>query len=70
MLIRCILKFETKKFFIGKTYSNRWYVIVKNQFNNHFKKGNDYNFFVDVEEGFLFDKLIPIDKNTVYKNVS
>ena len=68
MLFRCILKYETKKYFIGYTYNKQWYIIIKNEFNRHFKVGNDYNFFADRLKGFIIDKLVPLNEEEIYSN--
>lgn len=61
VLIRCIVKYEFKKFFIGKDFNKNWYIIYKNKLNTYFKVGEDYNFFANVSKGFLFRKAVPVE---------
>lgn len=61
VLIRCIMKYEFKRFFLGKGFDRKWYIIYKNELNTYFKVGNDYNFFANVSKGFLFRKAIPVE---------
>lgn len=70
MLFRCIIKLETRKLFLGKTYGRKWFLIIKNEHNKHFKKGNDYNFFANRYNGFIIDRLEPISDEEAYKIAS
>lgn len=69
MLIRCVIKFEFKKFFIGRMYSKKWIIVVKNEYNNHFKVGEDYNFFVEKKEGMFLDCVIPVNEKEILKEM-
>lgn len=60
MLYRVIIKKETSKYFIGKTYDNKKYKIEKNQYSKHLKVGNDSYFYARKEEGLLSTILVPI----------
>lgn len=70
MLFRCIIKFECKKFFIGKTFYNKWFIIIKNEHSVKFKVGNDFNFFAERKGGLFIDKLIPLNEEEVVKQHS
>lgn len=67
MLFRCVLKFETKRFFLGKTYSrkNKWFIIVKNENTKFFRKGEDLSFFANMSKGFLINKLEPLKEEEI-----
>lgn len=60
MLYRVIITKETSKFFIGKSYDNKKYKIVKNEYNKKMKVGNDFHFYAKKEEKILSTILIPI----------
>lgn len=60
MLYRVIIKKETSKYFIGKTYDNKKYKIEKNQYNKHLKVGSDSYFYARKKEGLLGTILVPI----------
>ena len=65
MLIRCIIKYETKKFFMGKTFYNKWFMIAKNDYSKHFKVGSDFNFFAERSKWFIFNLLTPLNEKEV-----
>lgn len=67
MLIRCRLLYELKGYFIGKTYNNKYFLVKKNEFIHHFKKGGDYSFFCDLVDKLFFSILIPLDKEEIIK---
>lgn len=56
---RCIIKSESKKYFIGVDYNGNKYKIVKNE---HIKCriGDDFYFYAIKKKGFLKDILTPI----------
>lgn len=60
MLYRVIIKRETSKYFIGKSYNNKRYKIEKNQYSKKFRVGNDLYFYARKEKKFLSTILIPI----------
>ena len=60
MLYRVIIKRETAKYFIGKSYDNKRYKIEKNQYSKKFRVGNDLYFYARKEKKFLSTILIPI----------
>ena len=60
MLYRVIIKRETSKYFIGKSYTNKRYKIEKNQYSKKFRVGNDLYFYARKEKKFLSTILIPI----------
>ncbi|MFQ9249481.1 MAG: hypothetical protein ACLR3R_19745 [Clostridium paraputrificum] len=68
MLIRCRLLYELKGYFIGKTYNNKYFLVKKNEFIHHFKKGGDYSFFCDLVDKLFFSILIPLDEEEVLRN--
>lgn len=70
MLERCIIKYEFKNFFIGKTFFGGWFKIKKNQFNKHFTKGEDYNFYCRKEKSLIINTLIPISEEEAFKQAS
>ena len=60
MLYRVIIKRETSKYFIGKTYDNKKYKIEKNQYSKNLKVGSDSYFYARKEEKLLSTILVPI----------
>ena len=60
MLYRVIIKRETAKYFIGKSYDNKRYKIEKNQYSKKFRVGNDLYFYARKEEKLLSTILVPI----------
>ena len=60
MLYRVIIKRETSKYFIGKSYNNKRYKIEKNQYSKKFRVSNDLYFYARKEKKFLSTILIPI----------
>lgn len=60
MLYRVIIKRETSKYFIGKTYDNKKYKIEKNQYSKKLKVGSDSYFYARKEEKLLSTILVPI----------
>ena len=60
MLYRVIIKRETSKYFIGKTYDNKKYKIEKNQYSKNLKVGSDSYFYARKEERLLSTILVPI----------
>ena len=60
MLYRVIIKRETAKYFIGKSYDNKRYKIQKNRYSNKLGVGSDSYFYARKEEKFLCTILIPI----------
>lgn len=60
LLYRVVIKKETKDYFIGKSYSDKKYKILKNEHIKNFNVGSDINFYARKEEGFFTDVLIPI----------
>ena len=60
MLYRVIIKRETSKYFIGKTYDNKNYKIEKNQYSKNLKVGSDSYFYARKEEKLLSTILVPI----------
>lgn len=67
MLIRCVLIYELRNYFIGKTYGNKYYLVKKNEFNTHFKKGGDYNFYCNRINKLLLSILVPLDEEEVIR---
>lgn len=67
MLVRCILIYEFKNYFIGKTYRGKYYLVKKNEFDRYFKKGGDYSFFCDRVDKLFFSILIPLDEEEIIK---
>ena len=55
MLYRVIIKKETSKYFIGKSYDNK-----KNEYVKKLKVGSDSYFYAKKEERLLGTVLIPI----------
>ena len=53
MLYRVIIKKETSKYFIGKTYDNKKYKIEKNQYSKKLRVGSDSYFYARKEDGLL-----------------
>lgn len=45
MLYRVIIKKETEKYFIGKSYDNKKYKIEKNEYSKKLKVGSDSYFY-------------------------
>lgn len=66
MLVRCIIKFEIRNYYIAKSYMGEWYLIKKNELNKYFKRGEDYNFYCKMIKSFLIDKLIPISDEEAF----
>lgn len=60
MLYRVIIKKETSKYFIGKSYNNKKYKIEKNEYVKKLKVGSDSYFYAKKEERLLGTVLIPI----------
>lgn len=60
MLYRVIIKKETSKYFIGKSYDNKKYKIEKNQYSTKLRVGSDSYFYARKEEGLLSTILVPI----------
>ena len=60
MLYRVIIKRETSKYFIGKSYDNKRYKIEKNQYTKKLRVGSDSYFYARKEKKFLSTILIPI----------
>lgn len=71
MLYRVIIKKETKDYFIGKSYSNKKYKIMKNEFSKRVSVGNDLYLYAKRQEGLFYDILIPIsDEEAGVKNIN
>ena len=73
MLYRVIIKKETSKYFIGKTYDNKKYKIEKNQYSKKLRGGSDSYFYARKEDGLLSTILVPISDEEagvidIYKN--
>lgn len=73
MLYRIIVKKETEKYFIGKSYDNKRYKIVKNKNVRNLKVGRDYHFYAKKEKKLFTTILIPISDEEagvidIYKN--
>ena len=58
-IYRCIIKGEKSKYYIGKDYNGRGYIIEKNK-NIRCKVGDDFYFYAERVKGLLKDKLIPV----------
>lgn len=56
---RCKIIFETKKYFIGKTYGGKIFKIRKN-INFRAKIGDDFYFYAAFKKGIFIDMLIPV----------
>lgn len=73
MLYRIIVKKETEKYFIGKSYDNKRYKIVKNENVRNLKVGRDYHFYAKKEKKLFATILSPISDEEagvidIYKN--
>lgn len=60
MTYRVIITKETGKYFIGKTFTDKKYKILKNKYTNNFKVGADFQFYAKEEKGILSTILVPI----------
>ena len=60
MTYRVIIKSEFREYFIGKTFNDKRYKILKNQYSKKFKVGSDFCFYAREEKGFFSNTLIPI----------
>ena len=60
MLYRVIIKRETAKYFIGKSYDNKRYKIEKNEYSKKLRVGSDSYFYARKEEKLLSTILVPI----------
>ena len=60
MLYRVIIKRETAKYFIGKSYDNKRYKIEKNEYSKKLRVGSDSYFYARKEDGLLSTILVPI----------
>lgn len=60
MLYRVIIKRETSRYFIGKSYDNKKYKIEKNQYSKNLRVGSDSYFYAKKEKKLLSTILIPI----------
>ena len=60
MLYRVIIKRETAKYFIGKSYDNKRYMIEKNEYSKKLRVGSDSYFYARKEEKLLSTILVPI----------
>ena len=60
MLYRVIIKRETAKYFIGKSYDNKGYKIEKNEYSKKLRVGSDSYFYARKEEKLLSTILVPI----------
>ena len=73
MLYRIIVKKETEKYFVGKSYDNKKYKKIKNENVKNLKVGMDYHFYAKKEEKLFGTILIPISDEEagvidIYKN--
>lgn len=68
MLFRCIVIFEFKKYFIGKSYNKKYYLIKKNKFSSKFRKDRDYSFFGEFKKLGFINLVIPIDESQVLED--
>ena len=55
-----IIRKENKKYFFGKTYNNKKYKIMKNEYSKKLHLGSDIYFYAKRSEGLFIDTLIPI----------
>ena len=60
MLYRVIIRKETDKYSIGKSYDNKKYEILKNDNIKNLKVGLDYHIYAKKEEKMFGTVLIPI----------
>ena len=60
MLYRVIIKKETDKYYIGKSYDNKKYKILKNDNIKNLKVGLDYHIYAKKVEKMFGTVLIPI----------
>ena len=60
MLYRVIIKRETAKYFIGKSYDNKRYKIEKNEYSKKLRVGSDSYFYARKEEKLLSTILVSI----------
>ena len=60
MLYRVIIRKENKKYFFGKTYNNKKYKIMKNEYSKKLHLGSDIYFYAKRSEALFIDTLIPI----------
>ncbi|MGL4773773.1 MAG: hypothetical protein ACRC2K_09435 [Clostridium sp.] len=60
MTYRVIITKESGKYFVGKTFTDKKYKILRNEFSESFKVGLDYHFYAKEERGLLSTVLIPI----------
>ena len=60
MLYRVIIKKETDKYYIGKSYDNKKYKILKNDNIKNLKVGLDYHIYAKKEDTMFGTVLIPI----------
>lgn len=61
ILVRCVIKFKFKGFFIAKGYDRNWYIVNKNKLSTYFKVGGDYSFYANVSKGIIFRKVVPVE---------
>ena len=57
--VRCIIKSERSKCYIGKDYNGKKYKIIKNEYIKC-KVGDDFYFYANIKRGLLMDTLEPI----------
>ena len=56
---RCIIKGEKSKYYIGKDYNGKSYIIEKNRYIRC-RVGDDFYFYAKKVKRILKDKLIPV----------
>lgn len=59
-LYRLIIKKDVGDYFIGKSFTNKSYKIVKNKVSEHFTVGDDYHFFAYEKKKLIWKILEPI----------
>lgn len=71
MLYRLIIKKEIGNYFLAKSFSNKYYLVEKNEFIKKFSKGADVSIYAHKCKGILFNVLTPIsdeEADVVYYN--
>ncbi|MGL5151049.1 MAG: hypothetical protein ACRC7N_10815 [Clostridium sp.] len=60
MTYRVIITKDSGKYYVGKTFTEKKYKILKNEYSEGFRIGLDYHFYAKEEKGLLSTTLIPI----------
>ena len=65
MLYRLIIKIDMGNYFLAKSFSNKYYLVKKNEFIKRFTKGADVSIYAHKCKGILFNVLTPISDEEV-----